>query len=156
MNKKAYQWQGEPVETRFGYVLQQENKEKPMYWYNFECFNKQKIDDSFEPDHFVRDNGNHFSLISAIEVTQHGQTFLLANHCGIGVHKLLNGGWPNYAHFSLSGKFEEDPAPYFAIKKFNLEEYESHESERRKWQKKEYPEQFEKMERLRNSFIKRL
>lgn len=149
--KANYQWQGEPVSVRFGFVNQQENSEKPMYWYNFECYNKEEIDGSFKDDHFVKNNGKHFSLIPAIEVkSQDGYTFILANHYGIGISKLLKGGWPNHTHFSLDGDFNEDNAPYFAFKEFDLEGYEKHESERNKWQKKNYPAEFEKMQRLRN------
>lgn len=155
--KNKYQWQGKPVSVKFGYVNQQENVEKPMYWYNFECYTKEDENGNFDDDHFVKSNGNHFALIPAIEVeAQNGYKFLLANHFGIGVSKLLKGGWPNHAHFSLNGEFTEDKAPYHAIKKFDLEGYENHESERRKWQKKTYPDHFEKMEQLRNGFFKKI
>ncbi len=148
--KKKYQWQGEPVTVKFGYVLQQENKEKPMYWYNFECHTKEQINGDREIDHMVMNNGSHFSLIPAIKVTTGSDSeFLLANHFGIGVRKLLKGGWPNHAHFSLNGEFKESAAPYFKIASFDLDGYEKHESDRRSWQKKEYPEQFEKLEALR-------
>jgi len=151
-----YQWQGEPVTVRFGYVNQHENASKPMYWYNFECYTKEEIDGSFKDDHMVKNNGNHFALIPAVEVTSEtGYTFLLANHYGIGVSKLLKGGWPNHAHFSLDGDFSESKARYFAFRKFDLDGYEKHESERRNWQRKNYPIEFARMEQLRNSFIKR-
>jgi|GEM_PF-3125348 hypothetical protein len=153
---KKYQWQGDPVSVRFGYVNQQENSEKPLYWYNFECYTKEEIDGSFKDDHFVKSNGNHFSLIPAIEVTtKQGNKFLIANHYGIGVSKLLKGGWPNHTHFSLNGTFEESGARYFAFKSFDLDAFERHESERRNWQKITYPIEFEKMEQFRNSFIKK-
>lgn len=153
MEKHPYQWQGEPVSVRFGYVQQEENTEKPMYWYNFECYNRAQLDDTFKPDHFVHANGKHFALIPAIEVTYNDRTFLLANHYGIGVNKLLKGGWPNSTHFSLDGKFKESCAPYFMYTKFDLEEYERHESARRDWQRKAYPEEFERMEALRKTAI---
>lgn len=151
---KKYQWQGEPVKVKFGYVVQQENSEKPMYWYNFECYNKQELDGSFKDDHFVKDNGKHFSLISAIQVESNaGYKFLLANHYGIGVAKLLKGGWPNHTHFSLDGEFTESKAPYFAFKVFDLDGYEKHESARRNWQRKTYPIEFDRMEQFRKGFI---
>ena len=31
-----YQWQGENVKVVFGYCTITENKEKPLYWYNYE------------------------------------------------------------------------------------------------------------------------
>lgn len=147
--KFKYLWQGEPVSVKYGYVVQCENKEKVMFWYNFECNTKQPLNGYREPDHMVMDNGDHFSLIPAIEVTYQDQTFTLANHYGIGISKLLKGGWPNHAHFSLMGEFKESNEPWFKITSFDLEGYEKHESDRRNWQKKEYPEQFEKMEALR-------
>lgn len=147
--KHKYQWQGEPVKVKFGYVLQEEAVEKPMYRYNFECYTKEEIDGIFKVDHFVQSNGKHFSLIPAIEVESNtGYKFKLANHYGIGITKLLKGGWPNHAHFSLDGSFKESNAHYFAFKKFDLEGYENHESERRSWQKKNYPVEFERMEQL--------
>lgn len=151
--KPNYQWQGEKVSVRFGYVFQEENVDKTLYWYNFECCNKEKVDGSFEPTHQVGANGLHYALIPAIEVeSKTGYKFLLANHYGIGVSKLLKGGWPNHSHFSLDGNFKETRSPLWAIKSFDLEGYEAHESQRRNWQKRTYPEQFERMEILRNSF----
>ena len=150
--KNQYQWQGEPVEVRFGYVYQEENTEKPIFWYNFECNNKEELNGDFKHDHFVANNGNHFALIPAVEVTYGKEkSFLLANHYGIGVHKLINGGWPTYAHFSLSGQFKESAAPYFAIKQFDLLGYEEHESKRNNWQKANFPEEYSRLESLRDT-----
>lgn len=148
--KPDYKWQGEPVNVLFGYVVQYENTGKPMYWYNFECLTSEKLNGNREPDHFVMSDGKHVAIIPAIKViSQSGYEFLLANHFGIGVAKLLKGGWPNHCHFSLEGKFEESNEPYNKITSFDLEGYEKHESDRRNWQKKEYPEQFERLEALR-------
>ena len=150
-DSNTYQWQGENVSARFGYVIQNENVEKPMCWYNFECYTSEQLDGRFKDNHFVRANGLHFALIPAIEVeAKNGYRFLLSNHYGIGVSKLLKGGWPNHAHFSLSGEFHEDNAPYYAIKEFDLDGYEAHESARRNWQKKNYPVEFERVEMLRS------
>jgi len=143
--KNKYKWQGEPVYVRFGYVNQKENKEKPLYWYNFECYTKEQLDGTFEIDHMVCANGDHFSLIPAIEVTYNGTPFLLANHYGVGVSKLLKGGWPNHRHFSLDGDFSESNQPYFKFTKFYLEEYEHHENNRTNWQRKNYPVEFERL-----------
>ena len=150
--KNKYQWQGTPCEVIFGYVLQHESIEKPLYWYNFECYNRQQPDDSFKEDRMVSANGLHYACIPAVKVTQGQQSFLLANHCGIGFHKLINGGWPNYSHFSLNGKFEESNAPYFAFKKFNLEDYEHHESERNNWQRRTYAQEYAKLKEIRDNF----
>lgn len=146
-----YQWHGEPVAVRFGYVKQKENTEKPLFWYNFECHNEKQLDDSYQTDRMCSGDGRKFALIPAIEVTQGTQTWVIANHYGIGVNKLLKGGWPNSTHFSLQGEFKEESAPYFKITEFDLEEFEYHEYHRRTWQKDNYPEEFERMERLRES-----
>lgn len=137
MNK--LQWQGDPVKTKFGYCNVSENKEKNLWWYNFEC-NEDVILQGV-------------AAIPAIEVTYGNQKFCIANHFGIGYHKLIHGGWPNYSHFSLPDDgFVEDHHSEFNIHKFDLEGYEQHEAERRKWQKQQFPEEFEKMERLRVCF----
>lgn len=142
-----YKWQGEPVKIRFGHVHLKENRERPLYWYNFECYIKIDINDNYIDNYGFL--GTCF--IPAIEVTCiDGYVFQLANHFGIGVHKLMNGGWPNYAHFSLDGKFEEmDWQMAIEYKKFDEPRYARHEAERRKWQKKNYPVEFEKMEQLK-------
>ncbi|WP_256013151.1 hypothetical protein [Desertivirga xinjiangensis] len=138
MKEKAnYQWQGEPVSVRFGYAYQEENPEKPLFWYNFECHNEEKLDGSYEDRKSHAINGKYFALIPAVEVTTStGYKFLLSNHCGIGVNKLLKGGWPNATHFSLTGDFKESEEPYFKFTAFDLDAYEKHESARRTWQKK--------------------
>jgi len=35
---QKYFWQGKPVKVQFGYCKVQENKERPLWWYNYECF----------------------------------------------------------------------------------------------------------------------
>jgi hypothetical protein len=135
MSNKKYQWQGEPVSVIFGYCVVAANQEKPLWWYNYEC----ALD---------RDTKSCICVIKVILKT--GETFLLANHFGIGVHKLLNGGWPNYQHFSIDGNFStSSPDPWQL--KFDLEGFEDHESKRRIWQKENFPDEFERMERLRMS-----
>lgn len=146
-----YQWQGTPCTVRFGYVVQQENTEKPLYWYNFECCTHEQLDGSFKHEHMCFANGKHFSCIPAIEVTQGNQTFKLANHYGIGINKLIKGGWPNHNHFSLDGPFTEDDPSHWVYKELELDEYERHESARRDWQRKTHPEDFAKMEAFRES-----
>lgn len=131
-----YCWHGEPVEVKFGYCNISENTEKPMYWYNYECRTSSVIGSA---------------LIPAIYITsKDGQQWVIANHFGIGIYKLLQGGWPNCTHFSLDkNTFKEAKEKYFAIREFDHDAYSEHESARRKWQKREYPEEFEKMESLR-------
>lgn len=136
--KSKYQWQGEPVKVRFGYVTVVNREDKPLYWYNYEC----------------NTDGNYGEAdIPAIEVTYHDQVFFIANHFGIGAHKLKHGGWPNYMHFSLFGHFKEETIPELlnGKRQLNEEKFAEHESNRRKWQKYNFPEEFEKNEHLKES-----
>lgn len=135
--KNKYFWQGEPVDYKFGMCLVRENKAKPMYWYNFECSLTYPLG---------------WALIPAIKITYNNESFCIANHFGIGAHKLKNGGWPNYSHFTLPvDTFEELPWHMgHIIRQFDEEGYAKHEAERRAWQKDQYPEEFSKIERLKN------
>jgi len=132
---KRYQWQGEPVTVTFGMMTVKKNTEKLLYWYNYEC---------------VQNAPDERAIILALKIEIGEHVFYISNHCGIGVHKLLNGGWPSHAHFSLpeDGKFEATKMN--AIYKFNEECYAQYESERRDWQKKNYPEEFKRSEALRD------
>lgn len=141
--RNKYCWHGEPVKTRFGFCIVKEDTERPLFWYNFECLSG-------------RGTIQH-ALIPAIEVTTNcHQRFVIANHYGIGVNKLIKGGWPDSMHFSLpADTFKEDNSlALFTVKKFNEEEFSKHEAERRKWQKKNFPEEFEKSEALRRMINK--
>lgn len=147
-----YQWHGEPVKTEFGYCRVTENKEKPLYWYNYECL----WDDYHQKER--RSALEKFAHVPAIRVTSEGHSFCIANHHGIGVHKLINGGWPSHRHMSLpvEGFVPESELPVderilYAIRKFDLEAFEQYESERRKWQKRNYPEEFARMDELRKA-----
>lgn len=138
-----YQWQGEPVKVRFGECRVTPNKEKPLYWYNYECYNNE-----FNKASLV-------AFVPAIEITCGDQVFVIGNHFGIGIHKVLNGGWPNHNHFSLPKEtFELGRKKYHRITEFDLDEYSEHEAKRRAWQKENYPEEFERSEALRRAISK--
>ncbi|MFA5934962.1 MAG: hypothetical protein WC827_03705 [Candidatus Paceibacterota bacterium] len=128
-----YQWQGEKVKVKFGFCTPSENIEKPLWWYNYEVN----------------------CLREAIPAIMINNDFVISNHFGIGVYKLMQGGWPNCTHFSLpKDLFMEDRAQCFRIVDFNLDEYSEHEAKRLKWQKENFPIEFEKMEALRRIIIK--
>jgi len=134
---KNYQWQGKPVKVRFGGCLVKQIKDKPLWWWNYEC-----------------DNPKGSAYIPTLEIeTQDGEVFLISNHYGIGVHKLENGGWPNYVHFSVEGKFEETDT--LTWDKFKLHFYEEHEAGRARWQKENYPEEYQKKRALLDSIVKK-
>lgn len=135
-----YKWQGEPCAYEFGYVAVTYNEEKPLYWYNYEVY-----------------LGKGRAIIPAIRVTYGEEVFVISNHHGIGAHKLRNGGWPNYRHFSLPGDTFKASASIVEIhdKKLQLEDFEAQEANRRAWQKKEYPVEFERLEKLRLSIAKK-
>jgi hypothetical protein len=127
-----YQWQGEKIKVRFGNCIVTEKKDRPLYWWNYECHPEGK------------------ACIPAIEITtQHGNTFMIANHFGIGVHKLINGGWPNYTHFSLEGKFSTKPQLKYS--EFDLDGYSHYEADREIWQAINYPEEYRKMKAIREA-----
>lgn len=128
--KAKYQWHGEPVKVKFGNCIVKENKDKPLYWYNFECYPEGK------------------ACIPALKVTtKNGQSFMISNHFGIGVYKLLKGGWPDTSHFSLDGKF--NTKPQLKITEFDPDGYANYEAEREKWQNEHYPEEYKKILSLR-------
>lgn len=136
--RKEYQWQGEPVKVRFGLAEAKTNKDKPLYWYNYEISLEETTMQGTV-------------LISAIEVeTKSGYKFLISNHFGIGVRKLLRGGSPNTCHFSFDdgAKFAEHKEYEMYDGNFQLKDYEEHEAKRRKWQRENFPVEFEKSERL--------
>lgn len=138
MSKTNYAWHGESVKVRFGLATVKRHKEKPLYWYNYECTIEHPEYDS--------------AHISAVEITtKYGYVFVIANHFGIGVHKLLAGGWPSHQHFSISDdfKFTEHKEYRLYDGEFDLQGFEEHESARRKWQRENFPDEFEKSDQLR-------
>lgn len=151
-----YFWQGEPVLVEYGGVYIEENTEKPLFWYNYECnwnsdLNKPKYGD---------DKG---ALIPAIKIFYYRDhdPFIISNHFGIGVNKLLKGGSPRHTHFSFADDVKFECTEYlpsytlekaFKITEFNEEGFSKHEASRKKWQQQNFPEEFEKLEILKNSF----
>lgn len=142
MKRNNYQWHGEPVKTRFGYCTVIENKDKPLWWHNYECCH-----DEYAGDGVRRTAGEaKDAIIPAILVTSSdGHEFCISNHFGIGVHKLINGGWPSHRHFSLPiegfcGDLSRDEHMMYVIRKFDLEAFETHEAARLEWQKRTHPE----------------
>lgn len=138
MKNQPYKWQGEPVNVRFGNVAVKMNYENPLCWYNFEC---------------AKSVTRKSECIPALEITTNsGSKFCISNHHGIGVYKLLRGGWPDCVHFSLPNNFATWPS--LKETKFDEVRYSKHESERRKWQKETFPEEFEKLQALKKSISK--
>lgn len=131
--KQNYSWQGEPVKAEFGHNMVKSNTAHPLFWYNYEC--------SIERE--------SFALIPSIKITQGDQVWCIANHYGIGINKLIKGGWPNQTHFSLPIEgFEKNNTHAFAIKEFDELQYSKHEAARRLWQKNNFPEEFKRMQSL--------
>lgn len=148
-----YEWQGEPVKIKLGHCKINENKEKPIYWYNFECNMRLNLNEEYEYWHCEFDT--KFGIVDAVQVIHSTGSFILANHFGIGIHKLINGGWPSHQHFSLDGKFEElNWKETIHLLKFDEVGFAKHEAARNKWQKENYPVEFEKLEKLRLGAMK--
>lgn len=150
MKRNNYMWQGKPCKVSFGFCIVRENIEKPLYWYNFECNFDTYLQ---KPIHDTIKEG----ILIAIKVTQDDYSFCIANHYGIGIHKLINGGWPNYRHFSAPiESFKEasskEESYAYRITKFDLEGFELYESQRTNWFKRNHPEEYQKLEMLKKSF----
>jgi len=137
--KSNYQWHGESVKTLFGYSYVKENVDKPLCWYNYEC-------------DLIHPKGH--AVIGAIKITtKDNEEFVIANHFGIGINKLLKGGWPNATHFSLPlESFRKDK--HFIIKEFDLDGYSEYEANREKWQEINYPEEYKKLKELMSLKLK--
>ena len=161
MAEKAYKqtakyfWQGEPVRIEFGAAYPEENKEKPLFWYNYEC------NCDFLQDKPIYDT-HKFCMLPAIKIYYKDQKpFIISNHFGIGVNKLLKGGSPRHTHFSFADnvKFETIDEleswvlkQSFKITEFDEEGFSNYEAKRNKWQKENFPEEYEEMEKFKNSF----
>lgn len=124
--RRKYFWQGEPVKTEFWLCIVFLVKEKPLWWYNYEC---------------AMSSGLSSAVVPVIKVIHETGDFLIANHFGIGAHKLKAGGWPSHKHSSVNG----DLVPYEKYQrapiKLDLEGYEAHEEDRTLWQRKNFPEE---------------
>ena len=128
-------WQGEPVNVYFGSCTVSADKGKPLMWYNFECL-------QFSMDGFYN--------FPAILIEYGKEHFVLANHFGVGIAKLLAGGWPEHRHFSLpTDKFKQNDD--YIITEFKRDDFEEHELDRKAWQKENYPEEYAKLQQLINA-----
>jgi len=138
-------WHGEVVQIEHINVLVTQNKEKPLFWYNFEC----ELNAPYTK-----------AMLPAIEITtQEGNTFIIANHNGIGLNKVRKGGWPDQPHFSFDEKdivqiIRRGEKGFYTIDSFCERDYSDLENQRRLWQKENFPEEFEKSEALRKMLRK--
>lgn len=134
-----YQWQGEPVQVEFGYCVEYTNKDKPMFWYNYEC---EQLP------------GKGQAIIPAVRVLTKEGSFVLSNHHGIGVKKLLAGGWPNERHYSLTDAgFVRSSSEEYRITEFDGKGFTVHELKREKWQATVHPKEYRKLKQLELMFI---
>lgn len=132
-----YKWQGEPVKIKYGNCIVKKREDKPLWWFNFECALGH----------------SDIACVPVIQITMGDDyQFMIANHFGIGIHKLINGGWPSHAHFSVEGDF--DTKPKLMYSEFDHEGYSTYESDRRKWEKDNFPEEFKRFESLRRGILK--
>lgn len=143
-----FEWQGEPVKIEFGHCKVTKDEKHNLYWYNYDC---------------DITNGHETAFIDAVKVTtRNGEEFCISNQNAYGVHKLRNGGWPNCGHASLPLEGFETNEPmgwkmrsWFENKEFDLVGYEKQESDRRNWQKKNFPIEFEKSDKIVRAMRKR-
>lgn len=146
--KTPLKWQGEEVYVECVWVRVWEYKEKPLWWFNFEVEQERSVN-----------LGHNYAVIEALKIhCKNSEPFYISNQFGVGMRKLRKGGWPRQSHSSFGGKFEEIPPKKgwlaYPTKSFCLKDYERQERARRQWQKKNFPEEFEKSERLRKLIIK--
>lgn len=135
-----YKWQGEKVVTKFGYSIVTADKGRPLCWYNYECD--------------INAYGNGTAKIPAIQISYGNITFVIANHFGNGVYKLIHGGWPDSSHMSLPDEsFIECDEEWCNIKEFDMVALSDHEKKRMYWQKVHAPEEYAKMEEMRKAMM---
>lgn len=135
-----YNWQGEPVQVEFGHFHAKPDETRPLAWYNFEC--------ETDPARYSTDGS---CAIDAIRFTYRDQVIIIANHFGIGEHKLRHGGWPSHRHFSFgAGKFV--PLGFkFEYGRLNELEFSEHEAKREAWMRRTDPKEFERIQLLRQA-----
>lgn len=138
---KAFQWNGLLIEqARFGYVIQEPNNEKHLYWYNCEVDRQKK-------------NGIEPCVIPAIEILakDEKEPFCIANIAGVGIMKLEAGGMWTHPHLSLDGQFYEDEN--FAIYEYSQADFAVYQKGLENWQRAKDPQAWERLEGLRKTAI---
>ncbi|WP_036383983.1 hypothetical protein [Muricauda sp. MAR_2010_75] len=143
LGKIPLKWQGEVVKVQAVCIKVTEEKERPLYWSNFEVDQQRSIN-----------LGHDYAIIEALKIWyRDSDSFYISNHFGIGIRKLRKGGWPNHTHFSFPDNCEEVDicrnGKWFSTTSFCLKDYQAHEAARREWQKKNFPVEFERHEQLR-------
>lgn len=146
-----YKWNGKGVKIEHVQVTVKENKKKPLTWYNFECLTNRDT------------NGKH-TFPAIVITTRKGNKFIISNHYATGINKCRKGGLQGQYH----GGFDfEDVTKVLQMGHakwcplvdrcimFNEQAYSSNESDRREWQKENYPEEFEKAEALREIILQK-
>ncbi len=142
MSKNKYFWQGESVKAIFGYSRVTPNLDKPLYWYNYDCF----VDDKG----YTSPKEKPVAIIPAIKIEYDNGSFVIANMFGQGWHKLVNGGWPSHSHYSLPDEgFHKSNKYEYALKEFDEEVLAEYRVKADAWFKKTYPEEYEKMQRFK-------
>jgi len=138
--KGKYSWNGRPVTIEHVWVLIKEVKDKPLYWYNYDCSTSV--------------NGE--ALFPALEITtQEDAKFIIDNSFGLGINKCRKGGMWTSAHRGFDDEsiveVYREGHKRFGSKniQFSEEQYLKDNEDRNRWQKYYYPEEFERSEQLR-------
>jgi len=155
-----YKWNDKLVTIEHLWVKIKENEDQPLYWYNYNVN--------------VEGEARNWTIMPALEITtERGEKFIISNHYGTGINKCRKGGCADQYHGSFRKcdileviRYESesykrlsyigDRDNHLLEKNIQLREkaYVQEEQERRAWQRKYYPQDFEKLEQLRKSFIK--
>ncbi len=134
--KRIVQWQGEDVNVVFGFCEVKENTEKPLYWYNYDIAIGE-------------------SKIPAIKViTNHDHEFVISNRHGVGIEKLVRGGWPNFPHASLElDDFQESNENH---EEYNPEALNKRDREAEQWFENNFghTEDWKKSQALKEMILK--
>lgn len=140
MAQGKYFWNGRPVTIEHIWVLIKEIKDKPMFWYNYDCSTSV--------------NGE--ALFPALEITTtEGVKFIIDNSFGLGINKCRKGGMWTSTHRgfndeSIAEVYREGHRRFdFKNIQFSEKQYLQDNEDRMRWQRHYYPEEFKKSEELR-------
>lgn len=135
MAKRKLKWQGEEVAAEHVTLKIYENKDKPLWWSNYEVCLASR-------------DASIYALVPALKITYNERVFYISNHFGIGLRKLRKGGWPNHQHFGFD-EIEEYKSCLERFDSYCERDFIDHERSRRIWQMTNFPKEFEASERLR-------
>lgn len=123
-------WNGEPAQIS---VVEYEvtKSDKPLYWNNLHVGTRRQ----------------------ALQVNQHGQSFLIDNQFGDGYYKVTEGkGMWRSGHKSIEKPINVKPLPDDqCITVYDHEGIKKEETTYEDWQKENYPEEYKRLQSLKKT-----